>query len=121
MIAYSNLNLKPKEFWDDINPRDFVKMCEGFNLRNKREEGIRLEEMKLLRWIGYMQYAMHRDPKKRMLKPQELYVLNEPKEQKILKIPTKEEMKEIFEWPNARKLDDTTIDQYLKEKNARSS
>ena len=84
-------------------------MCEGFNLREKRERANKLDELRLLRWIGYMQYAVNRDPKKRMLKPEDLYKLNEPKEEKEIKIPTKEEMKEMWEWPDARKLNDESL------------
>jgi len=117
LIAYSQLGLKPWEFWNEINPRDFVKMCEGFNLRNKIEEAKRIGDRKILRWVGYMQYVMHRDPKKRMLRPDEMYFIDEPeREKKHLKIPTKEEMKEIWEWPNARKLNDESIFEALNKK-----
>ena len=84
-------------------------MCEGFNLREKRERANKLDELRLLRWIGYMQYAVNRDPKKRMLKPEDLYKLNEPKEEKEIKIPTKEEMKQIGECPDSRKLNDESL------------
>jgi len=75
--------------------------------------------MKLSRWVGYMAYAVNRDPKKRLLKPEELYLLPEIEgtENKKLNIPTKAQMEEMGSLPPPRKLDDTTIDEViLKEK-----
>jgi len=64
-------------------------------MRFKREQGIHLETLKVIRWAGYMQYVMNRDSKKRLMKPQELLDLNEPEGEKVLDLPSPDEMKEM--------------------------
>lgn len=48
--------------------------------------------MKVIRWAGYMTYLVNRDSKKRMMKPEELLNFNEPEVEKVLDLPTQEEM-----------------------------
>ena len=64
-------------------------------MRYKREQGQHLETLKVIRWAGYMQYLVNRDSKRRLLKPEELFSLNEPKEEKVLDLPNREEMEEM--------------------------
>lgn len=92
-------------------------MCEGFNLRCKREYDLQLEEMKLIRWVGALIYNANVKRNHRK-DPEKLYPLADFKEEKEIKrkIPTKAEMDEIAAWTYPRKLDDTTIEQYLYKK-----
>ena len=116
MVAYTNLNLKPKEFWNEMNPRSFVKMCEGFNLRYRREQAQRIEEMRLNRWIGYLIYNTNVTKGNRK-EPDKLYPLPQlDTEVKERKIPTKEEIEEIKAWTFPRKMDDTTIMDFINKK-----
>jgi len=70
-------------------------MCEGFNVRFKRDAAKHLDTLRVVRWAGWMQYAVNRDPKKRMIPPEELLPFDETTEKNKLDLPTKEEMEEI--------------------------
>lgn len=98
MIAYGNLNLKPKEFWDEISPRDFLKMCEGFNFKKRVEDEKYLLQLKLVRWVGWLQYYTNPYIKNKSLTPDQLFRLPEIKQIKKVEIPTKEEMKWFSKW-----------------------
>lgn len=72
-------------------------MCEGFNLRFKREYTEYLNHLKVLRWVGSLIYnsnvkKMHRK------NPEQLLPLPELMEEKPIIIPTKEELKELWKW-----------------------
>ena len=73
-------------------------MCEGFNLRFKREMQIHNRTLKLIRWAGWMVYVMNRNTKRRMLQPQELLRLNDFEENIPVELPTKEDMERIKGW-----------------------
>ena len=73
-------------------------MCEGFNLRFKRELQIQTETLKVIRWAGWMTYAVNRDRKKKFLQPHDLLPLMEFEEKKQVELPTKEEMLKIKSW-----------------------
>ena len=73
-------------------------MCEGFNLRFKREMQIHNSTLKLIRWAGWMVYVMNRNTKRRMLQPQELLRLNDFEENIPVELPTKEDMDRIKGW-----------------------
>lgn len=72
-------------------------MCEGFNLRFKRELSAQTRFLKVIRWAGYMSYVMNRDRRKKLLKPEDLLFIDEIKKEKV-SLPTKEEMEEIKAW-----------------------
>ena len=109
MVAYSDLNLKPSEFWNDLNPRDFLKMCEGFNLRYRREYGLKLEEMKLIRWVGSLLYNVN-VKKQYQKQPNKLYPLPDlNEEEKEVKPIDRKRIEELFKMPMPRKLDDMDI------------
>lgn len=106
-----------------MNPRDFVKMCEGFNLRHKREQRLWLEQMKMWRWIGGILYNSNTAAHNRVKDLQKLYALPEPEEDKpkrILRLPTPEEMAEMASWPAPRPLGDgKTLMEIVKEYKAK--
>lgn len=90
-------------------------MCEGFNLRYKREQRDKLEEMKLTRWIGAILY--NSNSKTKIKDPQKLYYLPEIDiKEKEIKLLTKEEMEEMAKMPAPRKLNDETLMDALKKK-----
>ena len=104
-----------------MNPRDFLKMCEGFNLKWKRERDRDVNQMRLIRLIGSFIYNSNVKAGDRIIKDlDKLFYLPklswEEEQKKNIKVPTKEEIEEIKAWTLPRKLDDTTIENYLKKK-----
>jgi len=101
-----------------MSPRDFLKMCEGFNLRSRRQQDEQIVEMRLMRRIGSLIFNTNVKKGSQVKDLDKLYYLpplsSEEKENKKLKIPTKAEMEEIASWTLPRKLDDTTLEEYLK-------
>lgn len=98
MIAYSNLNLKPKEFWDESSPHDFLMMCEGFNFRFKREYNLQLMQMKIMRWVGSLIYNTNVKQGHRK-EPEKLFHLPDFEiEKKTQKLITREEMEALKKW-----------------------
>ena len=73
-------------------------MCEGFNLRFKREMQIHNNTLKVIRWTGWMVYVMNRNPKRRMLRPDELLKINDFEEKRQVELPTKEDFEREKKW-----------------------
>jgi len=96
-------------------------MCEGFNLKYKRDQRDRLDGMKIVRWVGAILY--NSNSKQKIKDPQKLYYLPEiDLKEKEIKLLTKKEMEEIKKEPFPRKLNDETLMDALKKvkKNGRS-
>lgn len=54
-MAYGRLGLKPSEFWE-LQPKDIMIMDEGFEDERKYKEALELQNLRLLRYIGYTTY-----------------------------------------------------------------